>query len=173
MTSSGFTIQHSTLTEVLMECRDAGPMIAAAADEVLDPDRMAQVTAHVASCAACRAALDDQRAVRAVLGSRPAAPAPADFVARVNGRIDEEAGWFGLADFRQWTLRLAPAAIVLAILALVGSANQPADSDSSDSQPTVSGASFSPASADDWQRDVSADALLDAALNGSTGTYGR
>ena len=45
----------------------------------------------------------------------PPPEVPADFLARVNARIDETAGWFGLADFRLWTLRLAPAAAALAL----------------------------------------------------------
>ena len=44
--------------------------------------------------------------VASVLGAMPPPDVPADFLARVNARIDETAGWFGLADLRLWTVRL-------------------------------------------------------------------
>ena len=93
----------------------------------------------------------------------PPPDVPADFVSRVNARIDETAGWFGLADFRLWTLRLAPMAAGLALIALLW----PAPTSSTVTTPpeaAAPSARFSPASASDWQQDVSADALLDAAL---------
>jgi hypothetical protein len=62
---------------------------------------------------------DDQSVVAAVLASRPEPHVSADFLARVNARIDETAGWLGLADFRVWTLRLAPAAAGLALVAIL------------------------------------------------------
>jgi hypothetical protein len=106
---------------------------------------------------------NDQDLVASVLASMPPPDVPADFVSRVNARIDETAGWFGLADFRVWTLRLAPAAAALALIALLwpGTATTSTPTSSPSVAPT---ASFSPASATDWQQDVSADALLAAAL---------
>jgi hypothetical protein len=90
------------------------------------------------------------------------------FVARVNARIDadERAGWLALADFRLWTLRLAPAAAVLALVAALTRTSNPSQSASGTSRtPSASStARFSPASSDDWRRDVSGDALLEAAL---------
>ena len=90
----------------------------------------------------------------------------ADFLSRVNARIDETAGWIGLADFRVWTLRLAPAAAAVALLAVLWPG---ASSSASPSSTVAPAASFSPASATDWQQDVSADALLDAALHPAPG----
>jgi hypothetical protein len=106
---------------------------------------------------------EDQSLVRSVLASLPPPDVPADFVARVNARIDETAGWFGLADFRVWTLRLAPLAAGLALIAVLwpaAAATTPAAS-----SPAAPALSFSPTSATDWQQDVSGDALLDAALH--------
>ena len=104
---------------------------------------------------------DDQTLVATALASMPPSLVPADFVSRVNARIDETAGWFGLADFRLWTLRLAPAAAALALIAVLWPPSLV-------TTPTLAAprmpASFSPASANDWQQDVSGDALLDAAL---------
>jgi hypothetical protein len=111
---------------------------------------------------------DDQTFVTAVLASMPPPDVPADFVSRVNARIDETAGWLGLADFRLWTLRLAPMAAGLALIAVLW----PAPAATTVTRPTevaAPSASFSPASASDWQQDVSADALLDAALQPSGG----
>ena len=111
---------------------------------------------------------NDQRLVASVLASMPAPDVPADFVSRVSARIDETAGWFGLADFRLWTLRLAPAAAALALIAVLWPA-----SSTSTAAPTAvvseTPASFSPASASDWQQDVSGDALLAAALRPASG----
>jgi hypothetical protein len=118
---------------------------------------------------------DEQEFVAAVLRSMPPPEVRGDFVARVNARIDETAGWLGLADFRAWTLRLAPVAAALAIVALLWHA--PASSSSS-STATVStdaaaSSSFSPASSSDWQQDVSGDALLEAALRPAGGSRAR
>jgi hypothetical protein len=113
---------------------------------------------------------DDQALVATILASMPPPEVSADFLARVNARIDETAGWFGLADFRVWTLGLAPAAAVLALIAVLWPATTPTSparaSSSSSGSPA---ASFSPASATDWQQDVSAEALLDAALHPVSG----
>lgn len=107
---------------------------------------------------------DDQIQVAALLASVPAPEVSADFLARVNARIDEREGWFGLVDFRVWTLRLAPLTAALALIAVLWPG---ATTASATAVTPVS--SFSPASATDWQQDVSADALLDAALHPATG----
>ncbi|HMC77963.1 MAG TPA: hypothetical protein VKH34_12545 [Vicinamibacterales bacterium] len=113
---------------------------------------------------------DDQSAVARVLASVPPPEVSADFVARVNARIDDAAGWFGLADFRAWTLRLAPAAVVLALLAVLwpGSAATGTSVSPAGTEIVSTDAGFSPASATDWQEEVSADALLAAALRAPT-----
>ena len=113
---------------------------------------------------------DDQRFVASVLASLPLPDVPADFVSRVNARIDQTAGWFGLADFRLWTLRLAPMAAALALIGVLWpAAATTTTAGSSSGEGAAPSANFSPASASDWQQDVSADALLDAALHPSAG----
>jgi hypothetical protein len=114
---------------------------------------------------------DDQALVAAVLASMPPPEVSADFLARVNARIDETAGWFGLADFRVWTLRLAPAAAALALIAVLWPATttRSTTGSSSSSPAALPAAGFSPASATDWQQDVSAEALLEAALHPASG----
>ena len=123
----------------------------------------------------------DQDLVAAALSSAPPVEVSPSFLARVNARIDaeaieEEAGWLAMADFRAWTLRLVPAAAAMALIAALWSgggdstASSPS-SPSSSSPSTISSAStgsqtFTPSSAGDWQRDVSGNALLEAALTG-------
>ena len=109
----------------------------------------------------------DSDFVASVLASVPPSEVPADFLARVNARIDETAGWFGLADFRLWTLRLAPAIAVLALIAVLWPGAS--SSSSSSSSASAPAASFSPASATDWQEEVSANVLLEAALHPASG----
>ena len=110
---------------------------------------------------------EDQEAVAAILASRAQPDVPADFVARVNARIDATAGWFGLADFRLWTLRLAPLAAALGLFAVLWPAAAPTGTAT---VPAATAAGFSPASATDWQQDVSAEALLEAALQPAQGS---
>ena len=115
---------------------------------------------------------DDQERVAAILRSTPPPDEAGDFVARVNARIDATAGWFGLADFRAWTLRLATAAAALALVGVFWSTPPPATATSSASAaPSSAPTIFSPASSSDWQQDVTGDAMLEAALTpqGSAG----
>ena len=107
---------------------------------------------------------DEQDVVSAILRSMPPPDVRGDFVARVNARIDESDGWLGLVDFRRWTLRLAPAAAWRALLAVFWSAPS-ASSSSAATASASSSTTFSPASSSDWQRDVSGDAMLEAALS--------
>jgi len=109
---------------------------------------------------------EDQDAVAAILASVPPPRVTPAFLARVNARIDADAGtgWLALADFRVWTLRLAPLAAALALIAVLWPTGgvEP-------SAPAVASAqqTFTPASAADWQQDVAANAMLEAALSGS------
>ena len=142
-----------------MTCNDFESWLAAKADGSIDADRAALVDAHLAECEGCRRALADQTRVHETLAATPMAKPSADFAARVNARIDELEGWLGLADFRAWTLRLAPVAAAAALIAILWqpSARQtPAT--------PASGTTFSPSSIADWNRDVSPNALLEAAL---------
>jgi hypothetical protein len=105
----------------------------------------------------------EQDEVAAILKSVPPPDVRGDFVARVNARIDATAGWLGLADFRLWTLRLAPAAAALGLIGVFWSVPS-ASSSAPASAPADVARSFSPASTTDWQQDVTGDAMLEAAL---------
>src|SRR5262249_13795163 len=87
---------------------------------------------------------DDREPVAALLRALTPAPVSADFLARVNARIDGTAGWLGLADFRAWTLGLVPAAAALVLLAILW----PSSTQARASQ------TFTPSSYTDWQQDV-------------------
>jgi hypothetical protein len=108
----------------------------------------------------------DQDAVAALLNATPRVDVSADFLARVNARIDETEGWLGLANFRAWTLGLVPAAAALVLIAVLWPAT-PAKPDSATTarSQVASSQSFTPSSYNDWQRDVTANALLEAALS--------
>src|SRR5947199_6349155 len=103
---------------------------------------------------------DDQELVAAALASRPADEVPADFLLRVNARINalrREEGWFELADFRAWTLRLVPVAGVLVLVGVLwpgSSTATEAPSAPAMQAPAVAAQPFTPASASDWQREV-------------------
>jgi hypothetical protein len=117
----------------------------------------------------------DLEAVAALLRETPAAPVSADFLARVNRRIDETAGWLGLADFRAWTLGLVPAAAAILLVALLWPTTS-ATSGTAIATATpaaVSAQTFTPSSYSDWQQDVTANALLEAALRSPAGTGNR
>ena len=108
----------------------------------------------------------DQDLVAATLASAPPPEVSPAFLARVNARIDAEdqAGWFGLLDFRAWTLRLAPVAAAIAIVALLWP-DAAIDPTPGTAVTTVAVAdTFTPSLEDDWQQDVSGNALLEAAL---------
>lgn len=112
----------------------------------------------------------DQEIVAGILGSLPPLEVSPGFLARVNARIDAEhdAGWFGLADFRVWTLRLAPLAAALALIAVLWPATASTSTSSGTAaQGASAAAAFTPASASDWQTDISANALLEAAFSGT------
>src|SRR5438034_2902894 len=114
---------------------------------------------------------DNPDPVANILSSMPPPDVRGDFVARVNARIDAGDGWFGVADFRVWTLRLAPAAVALALVAVFWPASAPSSSPprSSGAAAAAAAPAFSPGSSLDWQREVSGDALLEAALRPAGG----
>jgi len=117
----------------------------------------------------------DQEAIAALLRETPAAPVSSNFLARVNERIDETAGWLGLTNFRAWTLGLVPAAAALVLLAILWPATTVTSSSATlTGAPQISSAqTFTPASYTDWQQDVTANALLEAALRSPARTDAR
>ena len=108
-----------------MNCRQAEPLLARAADGTLDAERSRVLARHLDGCTDCRSALDMQRAMREVLTARPQAPTPLGFAARVMASLPERepgaaAGWLDALNWRAWTLRLAPVAGALFVGAALG-----------------------------------------------------
>ncbi|HET7217716.1 MAG TPA: hypothetical protein VFJ02_06690 [Vicinamibacterales bacterium] len=122
-----------------------------------------ELGAHLDRCDACRAAFETQRAVSAWLRLRPADRVSPDFAARLSARLDDAAGWFGIADWRAWTLRLAPVAAVLAAAILFGAGS------SIDRSVTIDEWAYEAAdggAAVLWQSDVTAESALESLLTG-------
>ncbi len=153
----------------MLSCDAAEPLIARCADGVLaDADR-ARLDAHLASCADCRAAVEMQRDVAALLRAR--APEPhLDLVSRVSARLDAEAGVFGLANWRAWTLGLAPVAAALMLAAYLGIGA----SGSGAAQPVVAQEEWAATAATSvlMQPGTSGDALVEAVLTGAAASSG-
>jgi predicted anti-sigma-YlaC factor YlaD len=105
----------------MLDCERAGPLVARQADGALAPEERRALEAHLAVCPGCRDAIETQRLVRSVLAERPLLePSPA-LSARIAADIAAEFSWLGVADWRRWTLRLAPLAAGLIIAALAWS----------------------------------------------------
>jgi len=105
-----------------MSCDTWLPMLLVAAEDrldeldVTDRDRLAT---HLARCADCRDALDEQRAVRAALTTRNDAPVPVGFATRVAAHVTVDASWIDMLQWRTWSFRLAPLAVGLLLVAAV------------------------------------------------------
>jgi anti-sigma factor RsiW len=147
-------------------CEDVRGALARLADRDDDGPARADVEAHLAGCAGCREAFEAQRQVSLALRARPDSVPRPDFAAAVRTRL--EAGWVGLADWRQWTLRLAPVAAALALAAwLLGA---PA---SQTAVPTLDDWARAAAGTEStarliWDGEVTSDTLLAGMLDGST-----
>lgn len=138
----------------------------------------AEVEAHLRSCSDCRDALDAQRAVAAVLRERLEARSTPGFVSRVSARIDREdedrAGLLGLANWRAWTVGLAPVAAALMLMAYLGAGSGASGSTTGPqtfSEWATSAAATTPASVF-LQPDTTGDALIEAVLKGATPSAG-
>jgi len=98
-------------------CDDMVPLVLGAAEGTLDEAARARLDAHVARCAGCRDALAGQVFVRAALGELAFAPVSPGFAARVRQRVEPRSWWLTIVNWRAWTLRLAPVAALLCLLA--------------------------------------------------------
>ncbi len=155
-----------------MTCDDMLQFIARRADDEwsLDAGVRAQMDAHLEACAECRAALDIQRSVSAVLRLRPADRVSRGFLARLNERLDDASGWFGIADWHVWTLRLAPvaAALALAIVWSLGRAVQPSATSTSEEWTWTGtlGVTDSPVASLLLRSDVTAESVMESMITG-------
>ena len=155
-----------------MPCTDIAKHIARLADDPdsLDVPTRATVERHLGDCASCRAALDTQRAVSAWLKMRPEDHVSPQFASRLAARLDDASGWFGIADWQAWTLRLAPVAAALALTTYLGlgaSTQTPATIE----EWTVAATEPSTESLL-WDSSVSAESVMETMLTGELPTSG-
>lgn len=87
-----------------------------AADGSLDGPELAALHAHVASCEVCRDELDAQSAAHRVLAARPIAPVR-DLSAAIRATLESERPWIERLNWRRLSLRVAPVAAALSLLA--------------------------------------------------------
>jgi anti-sigma factor RsiW len=152
-----------------MSCHDLASQLVRFADEPESLDRSARtlVEDHLADCAACRAALETQRTVSGLLRSRPADRLSPEFAAQLAQRLDEASGWFGIADWRAWTLRLTPIAAALALAIYLG-LGMSAQSGTTSSVTVEEWFGAADASAESmlWESGVSAESVIETMLTG-------
>ena len=103
-----------------MHCDDVGPLMLRRLEGRLEADEGQRLEQHLEQCEACRETLEAQRRVAAVLSSRPVAEAPLGFAGRVMAHLERGPGWLDALNWRVWTLRLAPVAAGLMVVAAVG-----------------------------------------------------
>jgi hypothetical protein len=151
----------------MLSCNETTPYLVRLTDdrETIDAALRARLDSHLESCASCRTALETQRAVSAVLRMRPADRVSPEFSHRLAARLDEATGWFGIADWRAWTLRLAPVAAALALAIALG-ASAPAQPPLTVEDLSLGSTEASSPDALLWRSDVSADALVETMLTG-------
>jgi anti-sigma factor RsiW len=152
------------------DCAACEPLLVRAAEATgaapLDPRDRERLDAHLASCGGCRAALDAQVQMRALLASRPPLEASAAFRARLRQAIDAEAArtpsLAELLDFRRWTWRLAPLAAAMLLATGLGLSATLSDADATGAM--TADAAALPVSAALYSTNVSDDSLLSLLL---------
>jgi hypothetical protein len=155
-----------------MSCEDWLPLLLQAAERRLDDCDVAErsrLGAHLAYCAGCRSALEDQRVVREALTARVDVAVSPGFARRVVSLVAPGPRWGDVLNWRTWTYRLVPVAagLVLFSLWMPGGATE---ADRAVSLPDLAEAwafddSLSP-SFEVWgYADVSGDVLLDVVLS--------
>lgn len=94
--------------------------IAQAADDTLTPEKRHALDAHLVICDACRTLLAAQREARAALMARPIV-AVRDLSAQIRHTLEAERSWIDRLNinWRVWSLRVAPVAAALGIVAVV------------------------------------------------------
>ncbi len=160
-----------------MTCHDAEPLIVRYADDEvsLAADVREALRAHLQACAACRAAVVEQRDTAALLRARPPVEPRPGLVARVSARIDREGRaastaaprdeWFGAVNWRAWTVGVIPVAAALVVAAYIdiGSARSAATTQTAPSTIGEWLSAQAPAAA---QSSAGGDALIEAVLTG-------
>lgn len=163
-----------------MTCKDAQPLISRDADDErsLAPGDREELEAHLSSCASCRGELETQREIAGLLRTRLETPVRPGLAARVSARIDRETGadegWLGLANWRAWTVGLAPVAAALLVAAYLDVARASGTETTQPSTPTLQEWTASNSTAADvfLQPSTTGDALIEAVLTGTAPSSG-
>lgn len=103
-----------------MRCDEAEPLLLRRLERRLGAAESQRVERHLALCERCRATVETQERVAAVLSARPAVEAPVGFAHRVMANLDTSPGWLELLNWRVWTCRLAPVAAAMVVVAVLG-----------------------------------------------------
>lgn len=98
-------------------CAEYESLILRSVDGVLDPPNQSRLTAHLVGCAACRAAMQDQRAMATLVAAAFEVDPPRGLSTRVLAGLEETGSWLDWLDFRGWTWRVSPVAAALALVA--------------------------------------------------------
>ncbi len=95
-------------------------LIAQAADDSLSADQRRTLDAHLTLCADCRTLLAIQREMRALLMARPILPVR-DLSAAIRATLEAEQPWIDRLNinWRVWSLRVAPVAAAIAVVAVL------------------------------------------------------
>ena len=96
---------------------------------------------------------------------RPADRLSPHFASRLAARLDDASGWFGIADWRAWTLRLAPVAAALALATYLGTRHLDADA-GDDRGMDARGDRASARESLLWESGVSAESVMETMLTG-------
>lgn len=155
-----------------MTCNDAHPRISRYADaaSTLPAAEREALEAHLAGCAACSRELEAQRLVAGMLRERLQTPVRPGLAARVAARIDgQEEGWLGLANWRAWTVGLAPVAAALLVAAYLDIARSSTTAAAPSTPPSIHEWTTGSTSASDvfLQPSTTGDALIEAVLTGA------
>ena len=151
----------------MLNCPDCERLLARLADDPggIGQDDRGGLERHLASCASCRAALDDQRAVARVLGMRTPARIPAGFHARLSTQLDGDDAWLPIVNWRAWTVGLAPVAAALLLAAwLIPAPESSSASDTVTFDAWAASNVQSSAAAAFLRPDTSGDSLLEVVL---------
>jgi anti-sigma factor RsiW len=99
-------------------CEAIVPLMLRSVEGDLDAGDRELLVSHLARCPACTQALAVQAAVKRALADLPLAEVSTDFAARVRARVAPPQ-WLDAFNWRAWTIRLAPIAALLALLAVL------------------------------------------------------
>ena len=115
-------------------CEQVSGLLRASIEGTLPAASRERLDGHLRECPSCRHTLADQLAIRKALGELGFATVAPDFAARVRDRVASRP-WLEVVNWRIWTLRLAPLAALLALLAWL-----PATKDDTSSEGTLAAA---------------------------------